>query len=562
MDPKQTQLSGSSAGPAATGGHDSRSSEEIARSIAMRRAEMSAIADVLEERLAPRQIADEVSHAVKKQLQGRTRRAASSVASSVRKDPFPWMLMGLGAAWLIKERRERSQATRFGAAKRGVGDSGALLGVSSYGSMGHAGTAYDPVEHLATTHPMESPVAPVPGLSDSRLGGARDVAGVREVGGDVAYEEHGGVAEKAHEMREKVGDKAHEVSQAVGDKAHEVREKVAEKTSLAKERVAEAAHEVRERVSSTMSRAGHGAQLARQRAAEKARAAGHELSRQYDSTPLLLGLAALIGGVALGAALPATRKEEEVLGPARDRLLERARETGRDVAGKVSRVAEAAVHSAVDQVERQGSEANLGRMASMAAQAASQAAREEAARQGLAPTQGERRTDGLARPANETPRPSSQPLADGRPGMDAPRGPGNGPTGGSRTAMGPAGQPMRSGASDGPSGPIRPQSGGGPLVGGAGSRNLGAGGGSAMGPGSLPGGSGGGPLSSSGQARAIAPGSGGGGPLVDPSAGIPPGRAGAAGSPGSAGGPVERPRGLRSGDEDGRFDPERDPRES
>ena len=351
MDSKQTQLSGSTS-RGTMGGHDGRSADEIARDIAARRADMSALADALEERLAPKQLASEVSHAVKKQLQGRTHRAASAVAGSVRRDPFPWLLMGLGAAWLVKERRERANATRFGAAKRGVGDA-SLLGVSSYGSMGYASS-------YGTAHPMESPTVPVSGLSDSGLTGT-------------SYEEHGGVAEKAHEVRERVAEKTHEVRDKVADKAH-----------AAKERVAETAHDVREKVSSTVSAAERKAHLAKERAVEKAHRARMGLSRQYDSSPLLLGLAALVGGVVLGSALPATRKEEEVLGPVRDRLFDQVRDTGRDVAGKVSRVAEVAVHTAVDRLESDGSTRDLGSLASSAAHAASEAAKREASRQGLA----------------------------------------------------------------------------------------------------------------------------------------------------------------------------------
>ena len=354
MDSKQTQLSGSPSSRGTTVGYDGRSADEIARNIAARRAEMSALADALEERLAPKQLASEVSHAVKKQLQGRTHRAASAMASSVRRDPFPWILMGLGAAWLVKERRERANATRFGAAKRGVGDTD-LLGVSSYGSMGYASS-------FGTAHPMENPSLPVSGLSDSGMAVS------------VPYDERGAVAEKAHEVREKVAEKTQEVREKVADKAH-----------AAKERVAETAHDLREKVSSTVSAAGQKAQLAKQRTAEKAHEARMGLSRQYDSNPLLLGLAALVGGVVLGSALPATRKEEEVLGPVRDRLLEQVRDTGRDVAGKVSRVAEVAVHTAVDRLERDGSTRDLGGLASSAAHAAGEAARQEASRQGLVP---------------------------------------------------------------------------------------------------------------------------------------------------------------------------------
>ena len=364
MDPKQTQLGGSTMGHGTMGGHDGRSADQIARDIAARRAEMNALADTLEERLAPKQLASEVSHAVKKQLQGRTHRAASAMAHSVRQDPFPWLLMGLGAAWLIKERRERTSPQRFGAVKRGAGHSD-VLGVSSYGTMGYGTTG-----HGTMGYASESPGAPVSGLSDTGVMGQPE----------------SGIAEKAHAAREKVAEKTHEVREKVADKAH-----------VAKERVAETAHDVRERVSSKMSSARESAHLARLRATEKGRQARVQLSRQYDSSPLLLGLAALVGGVALGAALPSTRKEGEVMGPMRDRLLEQARESGRDMAGKVSRVAEVAVHTAVDQLDRESATEDLGRIASSTAQAAKEAAHQEAQRQGLASSgDGTERTSGGA----------------------------------------------------------------------------------------------------------------------------------------------------------------------
>lgn len=472
MDSKQTQLSGSTSSRGTMGGHDGRSADEIARDIAARRAEMSSLADALEERLAPKQLASEVSDAVKKQLQSRTHRAASAMASSVRQDPFPWVLMGLGAAWLIKERRERANATRFGAVKRGVGDS-QLLGVSSYGSMGYASS-------YGTAHPMEGPTVPVSGPSDS------------------------GMAGKAHDVREKVADKTHEVREKVADTAH-----------AAKERVAETAHGLREKVSSTVSAAEQKAHLAKQRAAEKARQARTGLSRQYDSSPLLLGLAALVGGVVLGSALPASRKEEEVLGPVRDRLFEQVRDTGRDVAGKVSRVAGAAVHTAVDQLEREGSGQDLGKLASSAAHAASEAAKREASRQGL--TAGRTGESGN--------------------GVESRRG--DGLSG----SLGSSGLGATDGLSSGTSA-SRSSAGGFSAAGsGGGMRTAGAGGGSAMAP------------SSSGP---TVTGGSGGGPLVPPTASP------SFGSPGgNVGGHVERPRESRAGDLERRgYDPERDPRES
>jgi hypothetical protein len=382
MDPKQTQLSGASPGAPGTGAQDGRSAEEIARSIAARRAEMNVLADALEERLAPRRLAGEVSEAVKRQLQGRTRRAVSAVSGSIRNDPFPWLLMGLGAAWLVKERRQRSASTRFdarrfggrrfGASKRPAGRSYDLASEPMIGVSGYGGAGY------GMGPSGESAYAPVSGLSDpgvlAPVPRARPLAGegLSEPVGGKAADLAGAVTERAEEARDKVAATALAAKERVAETAHAVRETA----QVAREKVAEKAHETRARISTTVERAGR-------KVSETAYQARAGVVRSYDSSPLLLGLAALAGGVLLGAAIPSTRREEEVLGPVRDRWLDQVRSSGREVAERVTRVAEAAVHTGVGELERQDAGGSLSEQASAVAEAAGQAAKREAERQGL-----------------------------------------------------------------------------------------------------------------------------------------------------------------------------------
>ncbi len=61
------------------------------------------------------------------------------------------------------------------------------------------------------------------------------------------------------------------------------------------------------------------------------------LNRQH---PLLLGAAVLGAGMLLGSLLPATRREDELMGPARDRLLASGKQTARQAMSQVKSAVE------------------------------------------------------------------------------------------------------------------------------------------------------------------------------------------------------------------------------
>jgi hypothetical protein len=58
--------------------------------------------------------------------------------------------------------------------------------------------------------------------------------------------------------------------------------------------------------------------------------AGAGLRELIERRPLAVGVASLAAGLLAGLALPATRREDELLGDTRDELLESARDAGKD----------------------------------------------------------------------------------------------------------------------------------------------------------------------------------------------------------------------------------------
>jgi len=116
-----------------------------------------------------------------------------------------------------------------------------------------------------------------------------------------------------------------------------VRARAGEAASQVMGAVNHAAQEVRDNAFQLAHRAGRGA-------VRVERDVQRSMQRTMEEKPLLLGAVAVAVGVGIGMALPTTRKEQQLLGPTRDRLLESARDHVRDLAGetmaKVQRVAE------------------------------------------------------------------------------------------------------------------------------------------------------------------------------------------------------------------------------
>lgn len=127
----------------------------------------------------------------------------------------------------------------------------------------------------------------------------------------------GGAREWAEEAQRRAGDAAGRVRSTAEHELEGVRHTVAD---------------VGERVS-------HAAVRARDYAGRELRDARDFSIRVTETHPLAVGAVALSAGLGLGLILPQTRRESELLGPQRDQLLERARETASDLSHTAKDVA-------------------------------------------------------------------------------------------------------------------------------------------------------------------------------------------------------------------------------
>jgi hypothetical protein len=243
---------------------------ELRVEIAETRGEMSETIEAIQDRLKPSNVVANAKESVRnattekvKQMANTAEYAADRVMNNtfmdtVRDNPVPAAMIGIGAAWLIMKGRS--------------GNCGYYRG--EYGRSDYGGR-YDWRTRT--------------GGADLRGYGAEGVLGETDIDTDTG----GGVGER---VSEKVSDVASRASEYVND--------------------------------------------ARYRARRTTRRAQTSFDRVLRENPLALGAAATLIGAAIGMTIPATEAENELMGDARDTVVERARGMASDAAERVQNAAE------------------------------------------------------------------------------------------------------------------------------------------------------------------------------------------------------------------------------
>lgn len=193
-------------------------------------------------------------------------------------------------------------------------------------------------------------------------------------------------------------------SPSLGERLGEGKSRVAEGAGSARHKAEEAAGSMRHTASEAMSGARHQAGQIIGKAQHQTERLGHSVHQQtqrirggfqylVQEQPLVLGALGMAVGAALGAGLPRTRQEDELMGETRDDLVRRAEESGREQLHKAQRVTEATWDAAKEEADKQGltregAEEQLRQAQSKAqsvAEAARDTAKKEADKQGFIP---------------------------------------------------------------------------------------------------------------------------------------------------------------------------------
>lgn len=282
--------------------------EWIRRDIEQTRAEMSGTIDAIQRKLDPEVLKEkakerfvEAKEHVKEEVREATvgkvqhmvhraghevREARTTIIDTIRDNPIPAAMVAGGLAWLLMGGRKEVQSRRGG---------------------------YDYRRAYATPRYIEDDY---------------------DVYGDYEFGAVGSGYESAREGRiDKVKERAKDVAGAASQKAQEVTDKVSDKAS-------ELVHRTRDEASELAGRARAEARDLRSRAGSEARRMERGFERTYRENPIGIGLAALAIGSIVGAALPRTRREDELLGRTRDKLMSRARDVAEEAVEKVRETAD------------------------------------------------------------------------------------------------------------------------------------------------------------------------------------------------------------------------------
>lgn len=296
-------------------------SDQIRQDIDTTRQQMDQTIDALTSRLKGRHLADEVIgifrsnvsnesvEKIKDKVTQTTNSAVNTVVNSIKANPWPALLIGAGAAWLVYNSRRSSQSSN--------------------------GDGY-------LESPYENDLLDEPGYELS--GGGYGVGGVSDdyESADLTVDESGQIEDgsnlgsKYENLKGTVRDKANKAKDQLQQKASEFGDKVRQGTQAVRDRAGEISSQVQERGRQVLDR-------------------GRErVVQTVNDYPVELGLGVLALGIVAGLAIPTPQKVNEVVGPRVDRVRDRAREAGRDLVNKGKNVVQAAAKAAKQEAESQG----------------------------------------------------------------------------------------------------------------------------------------------------------------------------------------------------------------
>lgn len=263
--------------------HD-QSPEEIENEIEQTRREMDYTLGQIQRKLSPGQMVDEGIAYLRNSGSGEF---ASNLGVTVKNNPMPITLLSVGLAWLMMA--NKNPPKRFSAERL--------------------------TERFSTERFPNVYAAPEsPAWNDTEPSGP----GVRER-----------ISQAMSSFSSKLGDASGKVSTT----AHNVGDGVSHYASGAGDSASHLASNASQLASGARDSATHLASGARQRAARAAEAARSQYGRARSSAqhlaheqPLVLGALGVALGAAIGAFLPATRREDELMGSVRDDLVQTGRE--------------------------------------------------------------------------------------------------------------------------------------------------------------------------------------------------------------------------------------------
>ncbi|MGH2449469.1 MAG: DUF3618 domain-containing protein [Chloroflexota bacterium] len=273
------------------------------------RDEMSGTIDAIQQKLSPGNLVQGAKESVREATIGRVEgvlntatdkveqaeEAATdmggSIIDTIKQNPIPAALAGIGLGWLIAEARSQSSGSQsnrttyqgyaYRNSRRGYGR-GYEYGQGPYAEGGYT------ADYL---------------------------------GGSGTQSDGSGAGDAVNQVQNTLGQAANQVQQTVGQTVNQAQQTVGQTMNQAQEQVQQV---------------------------------GSSFSAMVEERPLAMAAGALTLGLAVGLAIPETPRENELMGEARETVMQKAESAAQDTMQKVEKVAEQAVGTAQESAKKQG----------------------------------------------------------------------------------------------------------------------------------------------------------------------------------------------------------------
>jgi hypothetical protein len=323
---------------------DNRRPEEIEQDIEQTRAQLNSNIDAIQSRLTPGQMMDQAIGYARTSLPADF---GSNLNTAIRENPIPVTLIGLGVGWLMMSGKQRP----------------GYLMRRSHADSRHISDPYRPGSGFADEHGME--YGGLGDVNDHGVGG--HVTGDHD---SAMHRASSRMGDTGHDLKNRASQTGHDMRNRASEAGHNLKDKASSTTQGIKERMSATGQSIKEKASSlssrfsdstsSMSDRSHGmTQNARTRASELSQRSQQQYYRTRDNLthmaeeqPLMLGALGLAVGALLGAMVPTTRREDELMGETRDNLFERGKDMARQKAEAVKSSAQHVAETAKEEAQR------------------------------------------------------------------------------------------------------------------------------------------------------------------------------------------------------------------
>lgn len=333
MDERTTQLSDR----AGLQNFETTDPETIRARMAQTRTEMGETLDALQTKLAPERLAQETQEKVKEvtlrkveemthTITNKANTWRESVVETVKENPLPAALVGIGLGWLLIE----------GSRKPALNETSYYYPVRSY-------------DRPSRTEPYDPHQAGVVDRAQTAI--AENMENIQDKVSDAAHRVKEEVAQNTENLQAKANEVIGHIQNTAGELSHTVEEKASEIGESVQNRTRELSTNLQEGVRDQAN------YLAEQTRYQSQRA-GETVQNVFQENPLAVGAVAMATGLAIGFMFPITQKEQDLMGDTRDRLVDQAQTTAKQTLDKVEQVAGEAYQAAKETVSAEIEEQN------------------------------------------------------------------------------------------------------------------------------------------------------------------------------------------------------------